>query len=289
MSSSHRLFTGHLRFFRVFGFCLLESNSKWPISILNLGNIIGELVLLYLCYHSAKGMFDFSHTIGLIVDVLQIVAPIITHLVCLIDCLCQKRRHEQIWQGLMQLLDDGGMVLSPIKKTLNRYFLTVTIAFLLCTAIEAWIMLRASFIWFRSRAVGEWAFMSCRAAFLYYILHVVIVGSIIRMIVAELRYAASDSKSQLKSSRVEMEQQTILMRVAFCRKCYERLYRISLEMSYCFGWSLICHLMYNFMDITIALYYNYRRVVLGVLNAGEKGGKGDGGVHNGVNYNYYTP
>lgn len=265
MSYSHRLFSGHLRLFRVFGFCLLDSKSpsEWPISILNLGNIIAELALLYLCYHCAKGMFDFSHTIGLIVDVLQIVAPIITHLVCLIDCLYQKRRHQRIWQGLMQLLDDGGgLVLSPIKQTLNRYFLTVFIAFLLCTAIEVWILLNASFIWFRSRAVGEWAFISCRAAFLYYILHVVIVGSIIQMIVAEL-----------KSSRVEMEQRKILARVAFCRKCYERLYRISLEMSYCFGWSLICHLMYNFMDITIALYYNYRRVVLGVLNAGEREGK----------------
>lgn len=273
MSFTNRFLQVLLRIFRCFGVCLVDSpasptTSTFLMSILNMGNIVTEGILLYLCNHFARKMFDFSHTIGLIVDVVQIVLPIVTHLVCLFECLHQKSRMIRIWHDLMYLVDVGGERMRPIlKASLITYLCIGTASFGLCTAIEVWILFHASKIWFRSRAVAQWSFMSCRAAFCFYLLHVVIVGSVVKMIVQELKYSASASRSQLKSARVEMQQQNILRNVRFCRSCYERLYRISLEMSYGFGWSLVCQLMYKFMDITIALYYNYRRVSLGMLTA----------------------
>lgn len=275
MSFANRILPVLLRFIRCFGVCLVHSpaspnTSSFLMSLLNMGNIVTEGILLYLCNLHARKMFDFSHTIGLIVDVLQIVLPIATHLVCLFECLHQKPRMIRIWHDLMYLVDVGGERMRHILKACLITYLCIGIAsFGLCTAIEVWILFHASKIWFRSRAVAQWSFLSCRAAFLFYLLHVVVVGSVVKMIVQELKYSASASRSQLKSTRVEMQQQNILRNVRFCRSCYERLYRISLEMSYGFGWSLVSQLLYKFMDITIALYYNYRRVTLGWLTAGE--------------------
>lgn len=250
----------------------LNPTTEFHFNILNVLNIIGEGIMLYLCYYYAPMMFDFSHTIGLIVDVAQIVAPIVAHLVCLVECLHQKRRMAVIWQNLMRLIDQGGQRLHPfLFERVTVFYLSLAVStFVLCTTIEVWIMFRATTIWFRSRVVAQWSFMSCRAALLFYILHVTMVGGVIKMLVAELKCAEQASRSQLKSRRVEMEQKNILRNVKFCRKLYETGYRVSLDMSFSFGWTLISQLMYTFMDITIALYYNYRRVTLGFLTAGEE-------------------
>lgn len=272
MTARHRPPAALLSFFRLFGLFPFHVDShsfpEFLVRLLHLINILVELILLYLCYYYARSMFDFSHAIGLIVDVLQIIAPILTHLVSLLECLYERRRMEALWRDLLQLNTTGGRVhLMVSTGSLRKFIWTAVLSFGICTAIEVWILFHASIIWFRSRAVGQLSFMSCRAAFLLYILHVTLVGSVIRMLVAELKYTAGASRSQSRSQRVEMEQKTVLRSVVFCRGCHKELYRISVEMSQCFGWSLICHLMYNFMDITIALYYNYRRVILGLMTA----------------------
>lgn len=275
--------SGILVFFSIFGLSVVDvrdrATREFFLLISNQVNIIAELILLYLCYSNAHGMFDFSHTIGLIVDVLQIVAAIVTHLICLVECLHERRRIKQIWMDILLLIHLGG---SSLKKTLRGRFRSyiglVISSFGVCTGIEIWIMVRAAKIWFRSRAVGHWPFMACRAAFLFYLLHVMLMGSGMQMVAEELRYAASASKCQLKSKRVEMEKKNLLRIVKHCRKCYGLIYRISLDLSDCFGWSLIANLLYNFMDITIALYYNYRRIYLNMLNAGEWLVRNDGDI-----------
>lgn len=264
-----------LQFFRIFGLCptyhqRTSPRAEFRINILHMLNIFLELVLLYICYVYARSMFDFSHTINLIVDTLQIVAAMFTHLVCLLECVYEKHRLRRIWTMIMGLVESGGERLRPfLVRRLVRYICVLITSFLICTSIEIWIMCNAAPVWFRSRAVGQWSFMSCRAAFLFYVLHVELLGCVLQMISQELKYVASTSRNQLKSLWLDMNRKETRKRIIFCKECYSQVYEVSLEMSLSFGWSLICHLMYNFIDITIAIYYNYRRIVLKVLTPGE--------------------
>lgn len=257
-------------FFRLFGLYWVDSlrhsaPSEFLNYLLNQANIIIEIVSLYLCYHEAANMFDFSHTIGLIVDVLQIIAPMITHLVCLIECLYEKRKLMSVWRELVAVLELGGSQMSRVLRIYLATFLGIfSVLMGTCTGIEIFILCRAAPNWYRSRVVAQWSFISCRAALFFYLLHVTLIGCVIRTFAIELKYAADTSRLQIKGKNIE---NNILATVKMCRISFEKIYRISLDLSDCFGWFLILDLMYNFMAITIALYYNYRRVMLGSLTS----------------------
>lgn len=127
MTARHRPPAALLSFFRLFGLFPFHVDShsfpEFLVRLLHLINILVELILLYLCYYYARSMFDFSHAIGLIVDVLQIIAPILTHLVSLLECLYERRRMEALWRDLLQLNTTGGRVHLMVSTGSLRKFI----------------------------------------------------------------------------------------------------------------------------------------------------------------------
>lgn len=274
-SNPHRVLSQLLFPFRFFGICLigipLERTANRYLVALNICNILLEASLLWVCFENFRLMFDFSHTIGLTVDVLQIIGPILTHVMALLESQLRRRRLTRLWNTLMELIETGGPRFEGIlRSAFKRFIWTGTVCFAFCSAIEFWILGNASTMFFRSRIVSQWALMSSRAVFLLYVLHVASIGGVLEMVAQELKYAACASKSRLKSRQVEMERKEIRKILQFCNIFYGKAFQMAMEdLGECFGWSLILNFVYNFLNITIALYYNYRRVVSGLLTIGS--------------------
>lgn len=271
-----RLLSWILASFRVFGICLINlpivsSHHLKCLFAFNIVNILLEGSLLWIIFQNVRLMFDFSHTIGVAVDVLQIIGPILCHFTALLEFQFQRHRFCKWWNTLMELIELGAMRYEEILcRLLWRFIRTAAPCYIFCTAIEFWILGNASTMFFRSRIVSIWALMSSRAVFLFYVLHVTIVGSVLEMVAQELKYAVTASKSRLKCKEVEMESQQIRRILQLCRVFYGKAFQMSMEgLGDCFGWSLILNFVYNFLNITIALYYNYRRVVSGLLTIGS--------------------
>lgn len=273
-SSVHRILSIVLFPFRIFGICLIGLPISQPRKLLfafNFCNILLEAALLWICFENIRLMFDFSHTIGVTVDVLQIIGPIFSHLVALFESQLQRRRTIRMWTTLLELVEMGGIRFEEIlRKALIRFIWTASTCYIFCSAIEFWILGNANTMFFRSRIVSHWSLMSTRALFLFYVLHVTLIGSVLEMVAQELKYAESASRSRLKSKEVEMEKQEIRKILKLCHIFYAKAFQMSIDdLGECFGWSLVLNFVYNFLNITIALYYNYRRVVSGLLTIGS--------------------
>lgn len=253
--------TSFLYFFQIIGLfpVLVEGPFQRVVNFLSVFNALAQFVLLAICYYYAEIMFTFNSALNLIVDVVQIVVPIVTHFVIIVESLYYRKALEYIWTEIGNIHKDPR---SDLNTCLRRTFISFTVKFVVLqiggTLIEIMILYPiAGKDWFRSRLTAEWSFIGCRSSYLLYILHVDIIRGILCAIGNDLKLACIASKSQLKSKRVEKKQQILFAKVDYNRKVFNKLYKINITLNRCFGYSLVLNLINDFMAIIIALYWNY--------------------------------
>lgn len=261
--------------FQLFGFLLVIVPSRnkgleFVLLLLACLNACIVATLAWSCYYYADYMFDFSNKIGLIVDVTQIVAPIVAHLIVILEALYNRKTIRRLWMEIFEIIAMGGEALQLILKRVYVKFVLKAIALhVIATALEVRILLGIKSSWFRSRVTAEWSFIGCRSLYIFYFLHVDIIGGLLESVASDLQAVSRASISQLKSKRLEMDTKELLGRVEFNRGVFNKVYSVVQRLNVCFGWSLISNLINNFLAITIAFYWNYRGVYIERLTTGE--------------------
>lgn len=263
-----------LYFFQVMCFLLVRVQGQakvfeWLVLLLALLNVTVVVTLLWACYYFAEYMFDFGNMIGLIVDVTQIVAPIFAHFFVLAEAIYFREPIRRLWRDIFAILAHAEVDLDTHLVASYKQFLAKAVTLqVVATFIESRILWAITAAWFNSRMSAEWSFISCRSAYIFYVLHVDIVRGILWAMANDLRYVSFASKSQLKSKRVEMDRRVLLRKLEHNRLLYGQVYRVVLKLNQCLGWSLIGNLMNNFLAITIAFYWNYRGAYIRALTTG---------------------
>lgn len=260
--------------FQLFGFLLAivplrNKRLEWILLFLASLNACIVATLAWSCYYYAEFMFDFSNKIGLIVDVTQIVAPILAHLIAILEALYNRKTIRRLWIEIFEIIEMGGEHLQTIlRKVYIKFVVKAFVLHILATALEVRILWGIMSSWFRSRATAEWSFIGCRTLYIFYFLHVDIIGGILDSVAIDLQAVSRASISQLKSKRLEMDTKELLNRVEFNRGVFNKVYSIVQRLNVCFGWALISNLINNFLAITIAFYWNYRGVYIERLTTG---------------------
>lgn len=230
---------------------------------LSLLNTLFILIILYLSFHFAYDIFDTTNTIGLIVDIVQIMAPILTHLVIAVEATRRIGNYRHLWAtfervwDLIQQLDNGSV--GDLKKLYWRFGVQLAILFWVPLAVELRILygIYTNF-WVYSRLAAAFAFLGCRLSYLLYSLHVVIINWLLEQLAREAQRISNESRSQLKSLRVEMDAGRLYHRIKVISEALSQVYLATSAVNLCFRWSLLFNLTNNFLSITIAFYWNYR-------------------------------
>lgn len=265
-----------LLFFQVFCFVLVTiPNRQKPFErfllFLSTVNISIGLTLLWSCYYYAQVMFDFENKLSGMVDIIQIVAPIITHVVLLLEAIYHRGTIYRLWLEFLEIFAIGGAELHQIlQRVLFYFFVKVGTLQLVATAVECRILWGISGSWFRSRITAQYAFISCRSAYIFYILHADIIGGVLELIATDLETIFMEYQPRIKwrkSNRIQGKSAT--HRIEKNRKVLRLIFSIVQKMNVCFAWSLMFNLVNNFLSITIAFYWNYRGAYMRRLTTGE--------------------
>lgn len=226
-------------------------------------NTLLILVVIYLSFHYAYDIFDTTNTIGLIVDIVQIMAPILTHLVISVEATRSTQGYRQLWAHfervwiLLRQLDNEGV--GDLRKLYWRFGAKLIVLFWLPLLIELRILYGIySNFWVYSRLAAAFAFLGCRLSYLLYCLHVVIINWLLEKLAREAQRISNDSRSQLKSLRLEMDTGRNYRRIQMISEALSQVYLATSALNMCFRWSLLANLTNNFLSITIAFYWNYR-------------------------------
>lgn len=257
-----------LAVFQAFGLFPLTLGKMSPVidfllKCISQVNTILIVVIVYLSYHFAYNIFDTTNTIGLIVDIVQIMAPILTHLIISLEATRRIKDYRILWthfaaiSDVIQQLDKE--LLGDLKGVYSRFGITLAILFWVPLALELRILygIYGNF-WIYSRLAAAFAFIGCRLSYLLYCLHVHIINWLLDKLALEAQRISNDSRSELKSLRIDMDSGRTYKRIKMISEGMSQVYMATSTLNWCFRWSLLANLTNNFLSITIAFYWNYR-------------------------------
>lgn len=251
--------------FGIFPLCL-NGDSRWTNLITKcvaLINCLIILVIMFLTLYYAPDIFDTTNAIGLFVDIIQILAPILTHLVICIEAPFRISTYREFWrefQSTFHLVQSlHGPLEMDLKDLYRRCRNKFGILFIVPLAIEIRILygIMDNF-WVFSRLAGEFAFIGCRLSYLNFCLHIELVRWTLQLLEQEVRRISNDSRSQLKRVEWEMKEGFAYKRIQLVQRATRKVMQLTSLLNKCYRWSLVTNLTNNFLSITIAFYWNYR-------------------------------
>lgn len=265
---------------QVFGIFPLSISGHTPTNILlkcvSLVNCLLILCITFFSLYYAPDIFDTTNAIGLFVDILQIMAPILTHLMIVLEAVIRVPSYQRFWsqfeRTVLLLHTINGPLTVEIKTLYRRCMWKLGLFFILPLLIEVRILygIRDNF-WVFSRLAAEFSFIGCRLSFLQLCLHIDLINWLMQLSEQEVKRVSNDSRSQLKRVELEMATQVAYKRIQVVQRATRNVGALTAEISNCYRWSLVANLTNNFLSITIAFYWNYRSLYFNNLKyqAGE--------------------
>lgn len=275
--------TGILSVFQIFGIfplSLFDGDSRGINFFLRFVALINCLLILgitFASFYFASDIFDATNAIGLFVDIIQILSPIIAHLVICAEAPLSIASYRQFWVHFQDTFHLLQQLHGPLREELQRLYrrcqIKLGILFVVPLLIELRILYGISDnFWVYSRLAAEFAFIGCRLSYLNYCFHVELINWVLAQLEEHVRTLSNDSRSQLKRVEWEMTSGIAYRRLQVVQKATRiAVTQLTSTLSTCYRWSLLANLTNNFLSITIAFYWNYRTLYFSNLmyQAGE--------------------
>ena len=254
--------------FQIFGLFPLSLEPSKPAydflqRCITLLHCISLVAIFTCCLVYASIIFYTKYAIGLFVDMLQTLGPILAHLIILIEASRRVRSYRLFWQQLRETFWLVQELQGPQIKNLRVLYFKSTLKFLVFfwipLIIELTILwgIRKNY-WIYTRLAVQMSLFACRLSILQLCLHLQMIKWILQQVEEETRIISNESKSQLKSLAFEMRRGIILRRIQVIHKITSAVMVLTSHLNHCFNWSLLANLLHNFFSITVALYWNYR-------------------------------
>lgn len=247
------------------------------LKLVSLLNLFLILIITTWSLYYAQDIFDVTNTLGLFVDIIQVMAPISTHFLICLESFFSARSYLRFWQqfsdSLQIIRELNG---DPLSEELLRFYRNTRVKLLLFFWVPLFIEIRILWgifpnFWFFSRIAAQFAFIGCRLSYLQLCFHIQIVNWLLQVLERELRRVANDSRSQLKCVVREMEDKMGCRRIQGVHKATCEVIKLTSTLNACYRWSLLANLTNNLLCITIAFYWNYRSLYFNnlIFQAGE--------------------
>lgn len=247
------------------------------LKIVSLLNSFVILIITTLSLYYALEIFDVTNTLGLFVDIIQVMAPISTHFLVCVEAFFSARSYQRFWQQFSNTLQDIRELNVDFTEDLKRFYRNTRIKLLIFFWVPLFIEIRILWgifpnFWFYSRIAAQFAFIGCRLSYLQFCFHIQIVNWLLERLEEEVRRVANESRSQLKSLIWEMESKIGYQRIRGVHRATCEVIKLTSTLNACYRWSLLANLTNNLLCITIAFYWNYRSLYFNnlIFQAGER-------------------
>lgn len=268
--------------------CLSQVFGLFPVSLsaspgigvllrcISVANSVAVLVITFFSLYYAPDIFDTLNAIGLFVDIIQIMAPILTHLVICVEALVRVNDYKKFWFQFGRTFATLQKLNGPLQEELmgvyRRVGLQLGILFVVPLLIEIRILWGIfDNYWVYSRLAAQFSFIGCRLSYLQLCLHLALINWVLQLLANEMQRLSNGSRSQLKSVEWEMTSQVAYRRILLVQQASKDVVELTSHLNQCYRWSLVANLTNNFLSITIAFYWNLRSLYFNNLKyqAGE--------------------
>lgn len=239
-------------FFQVFTICsVILPNTKKIISfILNFCAILNLFVLstiVFLAFKYEEEIFFSRDIIGKFTDIIQLLAPIISHMVIIFESLRTKREQTKIWN---KIIESNSLLKSiSYRNDEIRYSIKFFLLNFLSILTEIVILrlekrdLKYTNLWY----CKLYSNIVVRLENLQIILYVDILGSRLKIINNEMKLLSNSSTERVdKKSYNKIKTIKILHSI---------LWDISQTLNTRFGWSLLFSIINYFVCLTVDFYW----------------------------------
>lgn len=243
-------------FFQIFTICtvILPNTKKIINFFLNFCAILNLILLsaiVFFAFKYEQYIFYSRDIIGKITDIIQLLAPIISHMVLICESLRTKREQNEIWS---KLITSNSLLKSvSYKKNEIRYTIKFFILNFVSILTEIVILrlerhdLKYTKLWY----CKLYSNIVVRLENLQIILYVDILGSRLKIINNEMRTMSKSRTVGLKKS-TDLESYKKIQKI---KVLYSLLWDISQTLNCRFGWSLLFSIINYFVCLTVDFYW----------------------------------
>lgn len=243
-------------FFQIFTICtvILPNTKKIITFFLNFCAILNLILLsaiVYFAFKYEKYIFYSRDIIGKITDIIQLLAPIISHMVIICESLRTKRKQSEIWNKLItsnSLLKSVSYKREEIRYSMKFFLLNF---FSILTEIVILRLERRDLKYTKLWYCKLYSNIVVRFENLQIILYVDILGSRLKIINSEMKTMSKSSHIGFKKS-IDLESYEKLEKI---KVLYSLLWDISQTLNSRFGWSLLFSIIYYFVCLTVDFYW----------------------------------
>lgn len=201
-------------------------------------------------------------TLGTSADVIQIIAPFLTHYIIIAESLLTRQIRYQIVYQLEEVdkLFPRPLVLIAEQVHSQRYFRKLWMAQTLSLLFECLIIngISAIELWSRHWRISIFVVIVCRSQHLFYVYHVDSVKSRLKLIINELNSVCTIIRS---GDATGAPLYSVYDRIQRSKYAYNRIWEMVQCIETAFGWSMFANIISNFICLTVNLYWNYASIL----------------------------
>ena len=263
-----RLVQKIIYFFKFCGFHLISLNHNDNKKIDKYFFCLTIIYLFYLfcvclvTFYYAEKFFFLSDAASLFTDIIQLFAPILSHVIMLFESIVFRKNHKIIWNNFC-LVDrylqsyNNDNIVKIIDKSYINYIIKLILTMLVCTFVEIKIMtaIIANKEWSRHWFASIFTFIMTRAFHLFYTFYVDIITVRLQILNNELLIIGENSL--IIGNHLQNNKEKLYTQLKSLKNIYTILWENCVMLNDCFGWSQLANITANFICLTVDFYWIY--------------------------------
>jgi len=255
--------------FQLTGLCTAQLPNRrsvrgfWLSCIALLYLVLIGLVLV-ATWQNLNKWFSNRDPVSKLTDVMQLMCPVLAHLVCAVESLTRRNKQKKIFRLALNIdkhLQDIGLDIANENGQLFRQFGTkFLISVGLCTATELTIIYRICCgAWFEHWCGKVGSFFIDRMSDLQFLFHLDYLASRGKCLNDELLELSETLRSSNNNKLLSYERQSWHMHQQLRKLKYlhNQYFQLMLNVQKRFAWSILATVMSNFLCLTVGMYWIY--------------------------------
>lgn len=247
----------------IFQFCSFltsTKSSKFPLQ--KFGSILWclvhfvvanlQLVTIYIRHNDT---FHDGSTIGKILDIIQVIGPILAHIVMLAETNVNRKCTIKMWEIIVDIEKQATLLANEQYSFLKRFLIEMLIILFMCNVTEAFILssITENPRFARSWYFRLWSLHMLRIGIIQIVFYMEFIRCHIKIINNELLKMVTDETDD--SYRA----------IGNLKKMYLDIYLFSIYLNKRFSWSVLALMIHFFLALIISFYWIVANLYFGVL------------------------
>lgn len=200
-----------------------------------------QLVTIYIRHNDT---FHVGSTIGKILDIVQVIGPILAHIAMLIETNLNRNVQMKMWTVIGSVENQARILMMGKYSFLRGFVVETLILFFICNVSEAFILttIAENERFARSWYFRLWSLHMLRIGVLQIVFYVEFIRWHIKLINNELMKLVPDERDSHNT-------------ISNLKKMYLDIYLFSIYLNQRFSWSILALMIHFFVALIISFYW----------------------------------